>query len=173
MCNFLEVFLILFATHTTVGDMPQWGKGPVQGKIHNNPDYIPNEFPLLDKFEKCTVIIHKPSEDAMTADGEEDDKDPSEEGGDDEGDDEGGEDAGTRDDGEAEEEEHEHRRHPRPVMTTDDPIETEQRELKAAQKILGPFEDFLQLGIVVGAIIALVLCVAAISRKSRKKKHAH
>jgi hypothetical protein len=35
--------------------MPPWGKGPVQGKIHSGPDYIRNEFPLTDAFEKCSV----------------------------------------------------------------------------------------------------------------------
>jgi cyclophilin family peptidyl-prolyl cis-trans isomerase len=35
------------------GDMPPWGKGPEQGKIHGNPDYIPNEFPLIDSFIHC------------------------------------------------------------------------------------------------------------------------
>eukprot|EP00529_Nitzschia_sp_RCC80_P028153 CAMPEP_0113440066 /NCGR_PEP_ID=MMETSP0014_2-20120614/366_1 /TAXON_ID=2857 /ORGANISM="Nitzschia sp." /LENGTH=269 /DNA_ID=CAMNT_0000330849 /DNA_START=87 /DNA_END=896 /DNA_ORIENTATION=+ /assembly_acc=CAM_ASM_000159 len=35
------------------GDMPPWGKGPAQGKIHGNPDYIKNEFPLIDSFIHC------------------------------------------------------------------------------------------------------------------------
>jgi cyclophilin family peptidyl-prolyl cis-trans isomerase len=37
------------------GDMPPWGKGPVQGKIYNGPEYINENFPLIDSFEKCTV----------------------------------------------------------------------------------------------------------------------
>ena len=44
------------------GDMPPWGKGPVQGKIRNDPNYIPNEFPLIDKFETCQVTVHKPGQ---------------------------------------------------------------------------------------------------------------
>lgn len=37
------------------GDMPPWGNGPVQGKIYNGPQYIENNFPLIDKFLECTV----------------------------------------------------------------------------------------------------------------------
>lgn len=37
------------------GDMPPWGKGPVQGKIHSGPQYIEENFPLIDKFLECTV----------------------------------------------------------------------------------------------------------------------
>eukprot|EP00934_Nitzschia_sp_Nitz4_P000697 Nitzschia sp. Nitz4//scaffold206_size41850//20353//21492//NITZ4_007422-RA/size41850-snap-gene-0.4-mRNA-1//1//CDS//3329541565//697//frame0 len=37
------------------GDMPPWGKGPVQGKIHGHPEYIEEEFPKLDKFLHCKV----------------------------------------------------------------------------------------------------------------------
>jgi hypothetical protein len=37
------------------GDMPPWGEGPVQGRIHNGPQYIENNFPLTDKFEICQV----------------------------------------------------------------------------------------------------------------------
>jgi hypothetical protein len=44
------------ATHFySYGDMPPWGKGPVQGKIYNGPEYINENFPLIDSFEKCTV----------------------------------------------------------------------------------------------------------------------
>ena len=32
-----------------------WGKGPVQGKIYNGPQYIEEGFPLIDKFLGCTV----------------------------------------------------------------------------------------------------------------------
>jgi hypothetical protein len=35
------------------GDMPPWGKGPAQGKIHGHPEYIQNEFPLIDSFIHC------------------------------------------------------------------------------------------------------------------------
>ena len=38
------------------GDMPPWGKGPEQGPIRNRgASYIENDFPLLDKFDTCTV----------------------------------------------------------------------------------------------------------------------
>lgn len=38
------------------GDMPPWGKGPEQGPIRNRgASYIEEGFPLLDKFETCTV----------------------------------------------------------------------------------------------------------------------
>lgn len=37
------------------GDMPPWGKGPVQGKIHAGPEYIEQEFPKTDRFTTCTV----------------------------------------------------------------------------------------------------------------------
>ena len=37
------------------GDMPPWGKGPVQGKIHSGRSYIEDNFPLSDKFLSCTV----------------------------------------------------------------------------------------------------------------------
>jgi cyclophilin family peptidyl-prolyl cis-trans isomerase len=37
------------------GDMPPWGKGPVQGKIHAGRSYIDENFPLTDKFVTCSV----------------------------------------------------------------------------------------------------------------------
>lgn len=37
------------------GDMPPWGKGPIQAKIHDGPSYIQNEFPLTDSFKTCNV----------------------------------------------------------------------------------------------------------------------
>ncbi len=38
------------------GDMPPWGNGPQQGPIRNRgASYIDENFPLLDKFETCTV----------------------------------------------------------------------------------------------------------------------
>lgn len=46
------------------GDMPPWGKGPVQGKIRQDPNYIKDEFPLLDKFTECTVTITRPGDEA-------------------------------------------------------------------------------------------------------------
>jgi hypothetical protein len=36
------------------GDMPPWGKGPVQGKIHD-PNYITENFPKTDHFLTCKV----------------------------------------------------------------------------------------------------------------------
>lgn len=44
------------ALYSGYGDMPPWGKGPVQGKIHNGPSYIENEFPLLDRFISCEFL---------------------------------------------------------------------------------------------------------------------
>ena len=44
------------------GDMPPWGKGPEQGPIRNRGlKYIEENFPLLDKFETCTVSKMDPS----------------------------------------------------------------------------------------------------------------
>lgn len=37
------------------GDMPPWGQGPVQGKIHSGREYIDENFPLTDSFETCHV----------------------------------------------------------------------------------------------------------------------
>ena len=37
------------------GDMPPWGEGPVQQKIHGGPEYIEQNFPLTDKFVRCKV----------------------------------------------------------------------------------------------------------------------
>jgi hypothetical protein len=37
------------------GDMPPWGQGPVQGKIHGGPSYINDNFPKTDKFLHCKV----------------------------------------------------------------------------------------------------------------------
>ena len=135
--------------------MPPWGKGPVQQKIHNDPNYIPNEFPLLDKFETCTVIIRRPGEEEEASldagDRGDDVFDPDEE--------EQEEGGGAKNDG--------------VPGDTDDPVKLEQRQLESAQETLGPFEDMMQLGLVVGGIIVLVLGLAAISRKNRKKTHKH
>jgi hypothetical protein len=38
------------------GDMPPWGQGPVQNRIHNGRHYIDDNFPLIDSFETCTVV---------------------------------------------------------------------------------------------------------------------
>jgi hypothetical protein len=37
------------------GDMPPWGGGPVQQKIHGHPEYIEENFPNTDKFHHCKV----------------------------------------------------------------------------------------------------------------------
>lgn len=37
------------------GDMPPWGKGPVQHKIYDGPSYIEDNFPETDKFHHCKV----------------------------------------------------------------------------------------------------------------------
>jgi len=37
------------------GEMPPWGKGPQQGKIHGGPAYIEENFPKSDHFEACEV----------------------------------------------------------------------------------------------------------------------
>jgi hypothetical protein len=37
------------------GDMPPWGAGPVQQKIHGHPEYIEENFPKTDKFHRCKV----------------------------------------------------------------------------------------------------------------------
>jgi len=44
------------------GDMPPWGKGPVQGKIYNGPQYIEDNFPLIDKFLDCEILSAEESE---------------------------------------------------------------------------------------------------------------
>ncbi|CAJ1968886.1 unnamed protein product [Cylindrotheca closterium] len=35
------------------GDMPPWGKGPVQGKIYSGRSYIEDNFPKTDSFIRC------------------------------------------------------------------------------------------------------------------------
>ena len=37
------------------GDMPPWGHGPEQPKIHAGPQYIEENFPKIDKFTRCKV----------------------------------------------------------------------------------------------------------------------
>jgi cyclophilin family peptidyl-prolyl cis-trans isomerase len=45
------------------GDMPPWGKGPVQHDINTGGnEYIEKEFPHLDKFLMCHVIEHEIAE---------------------------------------------------------------------------------------------------------------
>ena len=42
--------------YSVYGDSPPWGEGPQQGQIHNQGSkYIEENFPLLDKFQTCTV----------------------------------------------------------------------------------------------------------------------
>lgn len=42
------------------GDMPPWGEGPVQQKLHgaDGLSYILENFPMLDHFLSCDVIRH-------------------------------------------------------------------------------------------------------------------
>lgn len=129
------------------GDMPPWGKGPVQQKIRNDPNYIPNEFPLLDKFETCTVEIHKPT------------KAPKET------------EAAAAVNVEAERKMQVETEVEKSSGVTDDPVELEQREKEAeeeAQEALGPFEDLMQVGAVVSAVIVVVLLLAALARRKGK-----
>ena len=64
------------------GDMPPWGKGPVQGKIHSGRSYIEDNFPLTDKFLTCSVKRYHNGEEDEDPGGNEksQDKDDSEEG---------------------------------------------------------------------------------------------
>jgi len=57
------------------GDMPPWGKGPVQGKIYNGPQYIEENFPLIDRFLKCTVERRESSAAGVAVNAERDDGD--------------------------------------------------------------------------------------------------
>jgi len=41
------------------GDMPPWGKGPVQGRVYSGPSYIEDNFPKTSRFETCTVEHQK------------------------------------------------------------------------------------------------------------------
>lgn len=44
------------------GDMPPWGKGPEQGRIRREGAvYMESNFPLMDRFETCTVEIEYPN----------------------------------------------------------------------------------------------------------------
>lgn len=43
--------------YTGYGDMPPWGKGPDQGKLHNRGNqYIRSEYPLIDFIIDCSVL---------------------------------------------------------------------------------------------------------------------
>jgi len=127
-------------------NQPPWGHGPVQPKIRNKPNYIRDEFPLLDKFETCTVQVFKPGD--------------SDSGGADE--------IGrvshhavgsvTREQQRRAREKH-----------NDDPVETEKRQSEAideVQKMLGPFENGFQLGMVVVGVV-LFLLILAVTRRGR------
>lgn len=48
--------------YSEYGDMPPWGKGPEQPKIHgpNGFSYITENFPLLDHFLECHVVRKPP-----------------------------------------------------------------------------------------------------------------
>lgn len=46
--------------YSKYGDMPPWGNGPVQQKIHNGPQYIENNFPEMDQIIHCTVKRYQP-----------------------------------------------------------------------------------------------------------------
>ena len=180
--------------------MPPWGKGPVQGKIHNNPDYIKNEFPLIDKFESCTVIIHKNGEAsprnlaAAEAGGDDGGNKEEEAGGDDGGEkeedpdttkeeattDEEEEEEKGDDEEENEEEEvgraelhnrREIRDFKRAQDNADDPVEIEQRELEASVRKTTFLGDTLQMAAVAAGILLMILGLVAVSRRSRTKKH--
>jgi hypothetical protein len=49
------------------GDMPPWGNGPPQGKVHQ-PGYIEENFPKSDKFLHCKVERLSDDMDAKEAD---------------------------------------------------------------------------------------------------------
>lgn len=49
--------------YSQYGDMPPWGHGPLQGKIHEYGEaYIEEEFPKLDRFLECHVLRHQPGD---------------------------------------------------------------------------------------------------------------
>jgi hypothetical protein len=52
--------------YSRYGDMPPWGNGPVQQKIHgpNGHSYITENFPLLDHMLECHVIRKPPNIDS-------------------------------------------------------------------------------------------------------------
>ena len=145
------------------GDMPPWGKGPEQPKIRNDPNYVKDQFPLLDKFTECTVEIHKPGEENGVAAAVQDHAEATKA-------------AAASPERKLHEPDHHHKEYINSDAAKhqgDDPVEAEQRQLEAeaaAHKILGPFEDLIQLGLVCAGIIVLVLVLAAVTRRGRKKK---
>jgi peptidyl-prolyl cis-trans isomerase A (cyclophilin A) len=47
--------------YTGYGDMPPWGHGPDQGKLHNRGNsYIRSEYPLIDFIIDCSVLKADP-----------------------------------------------------------------------------------------------------------------
>lgn len=51
---------VVDAWYKGYGDMPPWGKGPDQGKLHNRGNsYIRSEFPLIDFIQSCKVMENK------------------------------------------------------------------------------------------------------------------
>jgi len=59
------------------GDMPPWGKGPKQHLIHVEGEaYIQRDFPLLDKFETCSVTRYMNEKEEQLALGKADFHDP-------------------------------------------------------------------------------------------------
>jgi hypothetical protein len=47
--------------YSDYGDMPPWGKGPSQQKIHDGGEaYMVENFPLMDRFLTCTVELQPP-----------------------------------------------------------------------------------------------------------------
>jgi hypothetical protein len=49
--------------YSDYGDMPPWGKGPSQQKIHDGGEaYMVENFPLMDRFLSCTVEIQQPQQ---------------------------------------------------------------------------------------------------------------
>jgi hypothetical protein len=60
--------------YSEYGDMPPWGKGPEQPKIHG-PDgfsYIQDNFPLLDHFLECHVVRKSPNNNSVENDADKD-----------------------------------------------------------------------------------------------------
>lgn len=126
------------------GDMPPWGKGPVQQKIRNNPNYVKDQFPMLDKFGKCEIEIRKIKAAIGDIDG-----------------------AATR---------KEQRALEKAGNQADDPVEVEQRQVKAeadsSQNKFGPFDDMMQLGAVGAGVAVLMLLIIALSRRKGGKTHS-
>jgi cyclophilin family peptidyl-prolyl cis-trans isomerase len=51
---------VLELFYTGYGDIPPFGKGPDQGKIHNRGNtYIRTEFPLIDFINSCSILPPK------------------------------------------------------------------------------------------------------------------